>query len=193
MSTEKHTLRKAMRARLATMDPETCTTKSALACQRVLDTPAFARANVVLIYLNMPNELSVHDLARAGWDAGKTVLAPRVDIPTRHMDAIELTSFDSLTPGAYDILEPDGEPFDVSRIDCIIVPGVAFDRDGNRLGQGAGFYDRFLSRTGGAATTIAVGFDEQIVDRVPTDDTDWPMDLVVTDKNVFRPARATQN
>jgi 5-formyltetrahydrofolate cyclo-ligase len=183
----KNALRITMRDSLKQLTAADRSVKSATVCERVATLPEFINANVVLLYLNMPGELSVHDVARAGWATGKTILAPRVDVPTRHMDAIELADFDATAPGAYNIPEPIGEPFDVSRIDLVIVPGVAFDRQGHRLGQGAGFYDRFLSRAGGTARTVAVGFAEQVVEVVPTDVTDWPMDVIVTDTDMIRP------
>ena len=185
--TDKHTLRATMRPKLAAMEPEALAGKSAAACERLIAQPEFAAASVVMAYVHMPAELAVTAVIEAAWAAGKTVLVPRVDLPTRHMDAIAITSFDALIPGAYDILEPAGEPFDVSRVDCIIVPGLAFDRMGHRLGQGAGFYDRFLSRPGMRAVLLAVGFDEQLVAHVPTEASDWPMDAIVTDTEIIRP------
>ena len=191
--TDKHALRATMRQRLAAMAAGDLTGKSAVACSRLIELPEFTDARVVMAYLHMPAELAVTAAIEAAWAEGKTVLVPRVDLPTRHMDAIAITSFDAMVPGAYDILEPLGEPFNVSRIDLIIVPGLAFDRSGNRLGQGAGFYDRFLSRRGMRAALVAVGFDEQVVARVPTAASDWPMDAIVTDKDIIRPPAADKN
>lgn len=186
MSAEKNALRTMMRHRLAAMDPSDLAGKSAVACSRLIEQPEFDEAHVVMAYLHMPAELAVTAAIEAAWDMGKTVVVPRVDLPTRHMDAIAITNFDTLVPGAYDILEPSGEPLGISRIDCIIVPGLAFDRLGHRLGHGAGFYDRFLSRPGMRAALLAAGFDEQLVAYVPTEASDWPMDAVITDKEIIR-------
>jgi 5-formyltetrahydrofolate cyclo-ligase len=67
-----------------------------------------------------------------------------------------------------------------------VVPGLAFDRQGNRLGQGAGFYDRFLATDGMRATTCGLAFAEQMIDSVPVGPDDWPMDVVVTDHEMLR-------
>jgi 5-formyltetrahydrofolate cyclo-ligase len=75
---------------------------------------------------------------------------------------------------------------EIERIDLVIVPALAFDRAGNRLGRGGGFYDRFLARPGLGASKIGLAFDEQIVDTIPVGPNDIPVDIVVTDKEIIR-------
>ncbi len=187
MSNDKKTLRKRIRDMLDAMSPDIKADKSRLIVERACELPEFAKAAVVLIYLPTEREVDTVALAKACWQAGKKVLVPKVNIADRHMIALECNSLHAgLAPGSYGILEPtEGEAHPIEQIDLIIVPGLAFDRAGNRLGQGAGFYDRFLSSPGMRATTAAVAFDEQILDNVPTNDTDWPIDIVVTDKEVI--------
>ncbi len=185
----KQRIRTDMRQLLAGMNADARATKSCLAAERVIKLPEFHEARVVMIYLNIETEVDTVAIALAAWSAEKTVLVPRVSLADRHMIALECRSLHAgLMPGSYGILEPvDGEPWPVESIDLIVVPGLAFDRQGDRLGQGAGFYDRFLATGGMRAATCALAFGEQLLDDVPASETDWPMDIVVTDHEVIRP------
>ncbi len=188
MNEQKQMLRKRVREMLAAMEAEVMAAKSRLAAEKLLKLPEFGSAHVVMIYLSTDREVDTVGIATAAWEAGKTVLVPKVNIADRHMIALECRSVHTgLVPGSYGILEPtDGEAHPIEQIDLIVVPGLAFDREGNRLGQGAGFYDRFLSSPGMRATTAAMAFDEQVLDSVPVSETDWPIDILVTDKEIVR-------
>ena len=174
---------------LAAMAPDVRATKGCLASEKVIRLPEFHAAKVVMIFLNTDTEIDTVAIALAAWAGDKTVLVPRVSIADRHMIALECRSLHAgLIASSYGILEPiDGDAWPIESIDLIIVPGLAFDRTGNRLGQGAGFYDRFLATDGMRATTCALGFGEQLIDAVPVSSDDWPMDIVVTDHEVIRP------
>ena len=188
MNPAKQAIRTTMRGRLAAMDPDVRGTKGCLASEKVVKLPEFHSAKVVMIYLSTETEIDTVAIALAAWAAEKIVLVPRVNISERHMIALECKSLHAgLMPGSYGILEPeDGEPWPIESIDLIVVPGLAFDRNGNRLGQGAGFYDRFLATDGMRATTCGLAFAEQIIDNVPTGSDDWPMDVIVTDHEMIR-------
>jgi len=184
----KQRIRTEMRERLAAMDPDIRGTKGCLASEKVIKLAEFHSAHVVMIYLNTEVEIDTVAIALAAWAAEKTVLVPRVNISERHMIALECKSLHAgLIPGSYGILEPEaGEPWPIESIDLIVVPGLAFDRGGNRLGQGAGFYDRFLATDGMRATTCGLAFAEQMIDSVPIGSDDWPMDVIVTDHEMIR-------
>ena len=185
---KKQSLRKHLRDMLDTMEAEVTAGKSRLATEKLIRLPEFRAARVVMIYVSTDREVDTAGVAAAAWSAGKMVLVPKVNIADRHMIALECKSMHSgLVASGYGILEPtEGDAHPIESIDLIVVPGLAFDRDGNRLGQGAGFYDRFLSTPGMRATTAAVAFSEQVIDSVPTNGTDWPIDILVTDKEVVR-------
>lgn len=184
----KQRIRTEMRQQLAAMDPEIRGIKGCLASEKVIKLPEFHAAKVVMIFLNTETEIDTVAIALATWAAEKTVLVPRVNISKRHMIALECKSLHAgLMPGSYGILEPEnGEPWPIESIDLVVVPGLAFDRRGNRLGQGAGFYDRFLATEGFRATTCAIAFAEQMIDSVPVGPDDWPMDVIVTDHEMIR-------
>ena len=140
-----------------------------------------AEAQVIMAFYPLPDEVCIHGLIDDLIAEGKTVLLPKVTGD----DTMELrcyTSRDDLQEGAFHILEPVGELFiDYASIDIILVPGVAFDAAGHRLGRGRGYYDRFLRTMGivPSVRTLGVCFDFQKVDEVPVDDFDIAVDTVI--------------
>ncbi len=184
----KSALRQQMRDTLAAMDSAAMATKSAAVCSALAATDQFADADVIMAYLFMPGELDIDEMVRGAFDAGKTVLVPRVESQVGRMTAIQCTSLQTgLSVSSYGIREPvGGEEFPARQIDLIIVPGLAFDRAGNRLGRGGGYYDRFLTQPGLTAVRCAVAFHEQLVECVPASPHDQPVDLLVTDKQVLQ-------
>ena len=142
--------------------------------------PFLAEARTIMAYYSLPDEVNTHSLIDDLVSEGKTVLLPKV----MGVDTMELrryTGRDDLQEGVYHILEPVGKPFtDYAAIDLILVPGLAFDAAGHRLGRGRGYYDRFLhSRVGFYCVKIGICFDFQKVDEVPIDAFDMPVDMVV--------------
>ena len=142
--------------------------------------PLLAEAQTIMAYYSLPDEVNTHALIDELVAEGKTVLLPKVT----GADTMELrryTGLADLQEGAYHILEPVGEPFtDLAAIDLILVPGLAFDAAGHRLGRGRGYYDRFLhSKNRPYCVKIGVCFDFQKVDEVPVDAHDIAMDKVV--------------
>lgn len=130
-----------------------------------------------MLYHSLKDEVDTHAFIRK-WSREKRILLPVVT-----GDDLELrlyTGPEDLTVGAYGIEEPTGALFtDYSAIDLIVVPGVAFDRDGNRLGRGKGYYDRLLPRIP-SAYKIGICFPFQVVDEVPAEPFDIRMDEIIT-------------
>jgi len=114
---------------------------------------------------------------------GKQVVLPKVK--GKELALFWITDFDrDVAPGTWDIPEPTtGTPSDLKDIDLIIVPGAAFDEKGNRLGYGAGFYDKLLSDY--RKTTVALAFEAQVVSKVPADQHDIPIQKIVTEKRII--------
>jgi 5-formyltetrahydrofolate cyclo-ligase len=142
--------------------------------------PFLAEAQTIMAYYSLPDEVNTHDLIDDLVAEGKTVLLPRV-MGDETMELRRYTGRADLKEGSFHILEPVGEPFtDFSTIDLILVPGLAFDAVGHRLGRGRGYYDRFLhSKDGSYCVKIGVCFDFQKVDEVPVDAFDIAVDKVV--------------
>ena len=133
---------------------------------------------VIMLYSALPDEVPTQRLLDELVAQGKTVLLPRV-INDTDMELHRYTGKQDLQTGAYGILEPTGELFtDYKAIDIAIVPGMAFDAEGHRLGRGKGYYDRFLSRVP-YLYKIGLCFSWQMVDHIPCDDHDVVMDEVI--------------
>jgi 5-formyltetrahydrofolate cyclo-ligase len=133
---------------------------------------------VIMLYSALPDEVPTQTLMAALVAQGKTVLLPRV-INEKDMELRRYTGPQDLQVGAYGIMEPTGERFtDHEAIDVAIVPGMAFDTEGHRLGRGKGYYDRFLSRVP-YLHKIGLCFSWQIVDCVPCDEHDIVMDEII--------------
>jgi len=133
---------------------------------------------VIMLYSALPDEVPTQTLMAELVAQGKTVLLPRV-INEKDMELRCYTGPQDLQKGAYGILEPTGERYtDYEAIDVAIVPGMAFDAEGHRLGRGKGYYDRFLSRVP-YLYKIGLCFSWQTVDRVPCDEHDMVMDEVI--------------
>lgn len=140
--------------------------------------PLLQDAAVVMAYYSLPDEVNTHRLLDELVEEGKTVLLPEV-VDDETMVVRRYRSRADLREGAFHIMEPVGELFtDYRQIDVVLVPGVAFDADGHRLGRGRGYYDRFLN-TVGTASKIGVCFDFQKVQEVPVGPDDVMVDRVV--------------
>ena len=161
--------------------------------------PLLSDARVVMAYYSLPDEVNTHQLLDDLVAEGKTVLLPKV-LDATTMELRHYTGPHDLTSGPFGILEPIGSPFYFSTfspsIDVALIPGVAFDALGHRLGRGRGYYDRFL-RTMGTVPSVSIAanyrgtvpgvrprliglcFDFQIVPSVPVDPTDIPVNQVI--------------
>lgn len=146
-----------------------------LAHQRLKD------ARTVMLYYSLPDEVYTHTLVDALLASGKRVLLPRVT-GEGTMELRCYTGPQSLEQGAYNIMEPVGEVFsDYAQIDLAVIPGVAFDRQLNRMGRGKGYYDRLLPQLG-CAYKIGICFDFQLVESIECEEHDIKMDEVISGK-----------
>lgn len=146
---------------------------------RLEQTAAFLLAERVMLYHSLPDELPTHDFLRR-WSTVKQFFLPRV--AGVNLEILPYNA-DSLAPGAFDIEEPqEGQTVDPATIDLIVVPAVALDRRGNRLGRGRGFYDRLLPST--RAVTVGVAYDFQLVEEIPAEPHDIPLDIVISESEM---------
>ena len=140
-------------------------------------TAAFMLADRILMYHSLPDELSTHEFIRR-WAPRKHFYLPRVNGVN-----LDILPYDEsrLSLGSFHIEEPTGnDTTDINEIELIIVPAIAFDRQGNRVGRGKGYYDRLLSDT--KATKIGVGYDFQLIEEgIDADPHDVQMDMVITE------------
>ncbi|MFW5839629.1 MAG: 5-formyltetrahydrofolate cyclo-ligase, partial [Planctomycetota bacterium] len=155
---------------------------------QVAELEEFRAADPIFLYVAIGQEVETLPIAEAALAAGKTILAPRVDWQRREMDAVACESIaEGLARGRYGLLEPaEGEIVAPEKIELILVPGLAFDRRGRRLGQGGGFYDRFLAQTGCRAWRVGVAFSMQLAEQIPAEPHDQGLDLLITETETLR-------
>jgi len=145
-------------------------------------------AQIIAVYSALPGEVSVCAAVDAWLAAGKTILYPRVIGPGK-MVLIPVQNRNELSAGKFGIMEPDGPPW-TGPVDVVLVPGLAFDLAGHRLGFGAGFYDRFVEAN--PSRTLGIAFDWQMARVLPAEAHDQPMDAVLTDRRVYRGERVSK-
>jgi 5-formyltetrahydrofolate cyclo-ligase len=186
--TEKKLLRKQIREQLKTLAPNQRATASAQACALLEQQTVWRRASLIFFYAPTAEELDIWRLVQDSLAAGKTVALPRFDSATQRYVACQITDMArDLSEGQYGIREPGAHCIAVppNRLDMILVPGVAFDVHGRRLGRGKGFYDQMLASVRG--TTCGVAFDEQIVDAIPVEPHDIHLNCILTPTRWIEP------
>ena len=145
---------------------------------KLFENQQFAEAQTILMYHSLPDEVCTHEAIKELVGMGKTVLLPRV-VSDTEMTIHRYSSDNDLQISSLGILEPSGEVVDdYEKIDVAVVPGMAFDKEGNRLGRGKGYYDRFLCATP-YIYIIGICFPFQLVEHVPTDENDRRMNTVI--------------
>jgi 5-formyltetrahydrofolate cyclo-ligase len=183
----KSGLRAAMWERLATLTESDIQSRSRSVCLRLATVPHFVEAQRILVYVSTGHEVMTHQLTRDLLAEGREVSVPYYHVVKRHYMAYQIADFDrDLSPGKFGILEPKPDPGHVTplgRFDAVLVPGLAFDAAGHRLGRGMGYFDHILSSIHGIR--IGLAYDCQIVTEVPTDTHDMHMDFLVTETKLI--------
>ncbi|MDQ3556959.1 MAG: 5-formyltetrahydrofolate cyclo-ligase [Gemmatimonadota bacterium] len=185
----KTELRRAARARLAAIGEGERRTARAAVAARLWTLPAMEGAGTLLCFAGLPDEIPTDQVAEEALRRGARLVYPRVrsagEVTLHRVDGP-----DALRPGRWGIREPDpGHSLEVGveAIDAVLVPGLAWDRGGRRLGRGGGFYDRLFADPGWRGFRCGVFWALQEVERVPVDPWDVPLDAVVTEREAWRP------
>lgn len=188
----KAALREKYRKVLAAISRDEAARAATDATKQLVQLPEYQHAATVMLYLSFSHELATDAVVEDALGAGKTVLVPRVvDDNVMHAVPIHSPSAD-LVSGYRGIREPRDElpTFDCSLIEFVLVPGLAFDREGNRLGRGGGFYDRFLAGLPVRCVRCGFCFDAQVCEAVPTESHDELVNLIVTEQCVVHCGRS---
>jgi 5-formyltetrahydrofolate cyclo-ligase len=182
----KMLLRERLKNQRDELSKNDCRERSSLILANLVTMPDFFRADVVHTYISSKkNEVDTHEIIRMLLKQKKRVVVPIGDKATKQMKHSELFSLSELVGGAYGILEPRMyRPVPVSDIQVVIVPALAVDRKGNRLGFGAGFYDRFLQDV--QLPIISLVYEFQVVQSVSQESTDIPVSFIVTENEIIR-------
>ncbi len=184
----KNELRKQTLARRLKLTVAERSEKSKTIIQKVKSLPAYGDARTVMLYLDFRGEVETTELVQDALAEGKRVVVP-VCNPDRTITPKEIHNLEQdLQIGTWGIREPKPglcPPVDPLEIDLVLVPGVAFDLKGNRLGYGAGYYDRFVLRLRPETPLAALAFEEQVLPEIQPDPHDRPMHMVVTENRVI--------
>lgn len=177
----KTRLRRSIRQRMRALSPEFRASVSARLCERLRQQIAWQTARSVLLFVPLPSEPNILPLFSLALNSGKLLCLPWFDAEKGEYDVRQIEDpLADLAPGCHGIPEPlSSRPlFPRIRLDFVLVPGVGFDESGHRLGRGKGYYDRLLIPVRGLKCGVA--FEEQLVDRVPTEPHDLKLDCILT-------------
>ncbi|MGL5868870.1 5-formyltetrahydrofolate cyclo-ligase [Clostridium chrysemydis] len=146
---------------------------------------SYKRAKKVFIYIGFGSEINTKSLIKIMLREGKEVFVPKV--LEEEMIALKITSLNNLIESKFKILEPIGEKSDIDgeEFDLIIMPGVAFDRSGNRIGYGKGYYDKYLKDIKSDIKKIALAYELQLIEEIETEEHDLKVDSIITENEII--------
>lgn len=184
---EKVELRRQLRNRLLSMPADEQKARSKEACQHLISTDEFQQASIVMLFLSLPHEVDTSEAILHAWQLGKTVAVPKISWQQRHMIPVQITSLETgFSTSVSGLRNPTGGvPIPFGDIDLVIAPALGFDRQGNRLGRGGSFYDRFFANKEVKAVRCGLAFAEQVLDTIPVTDSDEPVHFIVTDEEII--------
>ncbi|HZW49893.1 MAG TPA: 5-formyltetrahydrofolate cyclo-ligase [Bacillota bacterium] len=170
------------------LSPEERTTASTAVTQCLAALPAWNQARTIMAFLSFRSEIDTRAMIEMAWSAGKKVVGPRCHRKDRRLEVHQIKAWTDLQSSNYGILEPPDSidtQVDPQEIDLILIPGSVFDQAGNRMGYGAGYYDRFLLRCRVNAVRVALAYDFQVVEKLQPKPHDQTVDYLLTDSNLY--------
>lgn len=187
----KNKLREALKSKRSSLSDDEVIRMSKAIKSQILELDIYKSSSNILTFISFGNEVDTKELITSSLDCQKYIYAPRV--ANKDMDFYKIYNLEDLVTSKFGVLEPipdDSNLFELNEDrlkekTIMIIPGLAFDNKGNRLGYGKGYYDEYLSRDYAKDfVKIAVAYDFQIVDKVPIDEYDVPVDYIVTPTNI---------
>ena len=186
MVQDKASFRGTVLKQLSKQPPDLRRSKSKAILEKLKRAPEFRKSKAVMFYVPLSEEVNTMPLLKETLEGGRCVTVPWVDKKQSLLVSVQIHDPESdLVPGAYGVLEPRADlvsPFDINRLDIVLVPGIAFDRRGRRLGRGRGYYDRFLKALPPRVKRYGLAFDFQLFDTIPAGDSDACVDQVITNE-----------
>ncbi len=159
--------------------------KSRQIARRLFELEVFRKSEAIFFFLSLPEEVQTEDMIREAFRLNKEVFVPLVDKEEGRLQVVRIPHLEiEFVRGEYEVQEPAPQWREISspaRLDLVVAPGLAFDTSGSRIGYGAGYYDRLLSRIPAEAVRVGVGFDFQVLNSIPRMDFDMPVQFVVTE------------
>ncbi|XP_029354570.1 5-formyltetrahydrofolate cyclo-ligase isoform X1 [Echeneis naucrates] len=188
----KQTLRREIKQRVAALGGDEKLRQSLVVSQQLFKHPKYVSCNRIAVFLSMDDEVRTDVIIKDVFKRGKSCFIPRYNSNSSHMDMLKLSSLqdmESLPLTSWNIRQPAEddnsreEALAAGGLDLILMPGLGFDKAGNRLGRGKGYYDTYLERCiqhpKGKPYTIALAFKEQLCPKIPVDDNDVLIDEIL--------------
>jgi 5-formyltetrahydrofolate cyclo-ligase len=180
----KKETRKEMINLLESISPVVKKAKDKMIEDNLLDLKEYREAKNVMLFASFRNEVDTFPIIKGALKSKQNVVLPRVNSADKELELYLIRDVEELSPGYADIPEPapdDTRAFPAKNIDLIMVPGLAFDSGGRRLGYGGGYYDRLIDRLGSKPNLVAIAYSEQIISNVPATERDKKVNIIVTD------------
>ncbi len=168
----------------ASIPAEMRTIYSEAITRNLLSLAEIQTARTIFLFISYGNEVHTHELLKYFLNQGKILAVPKI-LPTKTMIAVPFSRWEDLTPGELGILTPLGEIPYAGDFDVVITPGLGFTPAGHRIGYGRGYYDKWFA-SHKLNHKIAITFEEQIMDKLPVDDYDVMIDMIVTEKRITK-------
>jgi 5-formyltetrahydrofolate cyclo-ligase len=185
----KKAIRKEILKKRDEISPDIKAEKDLHIKKKLFSLPEFISTKTILFYASFRSEVETLNMIRESLKMGKMAVLPKVDKKRHRLILYEIKDVSELSPGYMGIPEPslpDERLVNLDDIDLVIIPGAAFDYSGNRLGYGGGYYDIMLSESKRKIPVVALVYEEQLVDIIPSEKHDVKVDMIVTDKRVIK-------
>ena len=183
----KDNLRKKVLLERNSMVEEEKNKKDILILEKLKNELVYKKSKRIFIYVGFKSEINTLKYIESFLQDGKEIFVPKTDMENKEMKAIKLTSVDELKLSNYGILEPMFEEnvADGNSFDLIIVPGAVFDLDGNRIGYGGGYYDKYLDNIKGSISKVALAYSFQVLNNIPNEEHDIKVNYIITENEVI--------
>ena len=185
----KADIRKEIATEIGNLSQEELTEKTKKIEERLFDFANFLESKIALMYLENSNEVQSRDIIKRTFDYNKIVVLPLIELESKKFKLFKIDDFGSdLISGESSVLQPDPDKCRAVPIDCIdiaLIPGIAFDEKGGRVGSGDGYYDRLIPHLPITTRKVALALDDQIISMVPIESHDKYVDIIITDKRII--------
>ncbi|MCC6069289.1 5-formyltetrahydrofolate cyclo-ligase [Ferrovum sp. PN-J185] len=189
MSTEqKKIIREQVIRRRSLLSNEERKEKELRILKYFMDLDVISKYQTFMVYSSFGSEINTWPIINYLYQYTNQIIFPKVDPISKQLKLYLVNNKNHLTPGIWNILEPDEqqcEPIAIESVNFILVPGLAFDKDGYRIGYGGGYYDKLLAQHSCHAYKVAISFDCQMINNVPKESFDQPINVLITEEQVY--------
>lgn len=185
----KSKIRKDMITALESLSEDEIALKTRKIENRLFDFANFIEANITMLYVSCPGEVSTRNIIKYCLDYKKIIVLPAFDPQKFRIRLFKIDNIEKdLKPGSREMLEPDTarcKPVPVECLDIAIIPGIAFDEKGGRVGSGEGYYDRFIPKLPITTRKVSIAFEDQIIPQAPMESHDKHVDIIITSERTI--------